>query len=233
MIDTYIQQSRRTINPSHVLSDVYDGYYQKIKRQVGNGYSHPNLKVTYSPVRQSEIVKIGQNIFLVYDQYIGQTFNEMNKVLHECENKKLRAISYACKYIAENLITERSNNLAVLFSLVHKYVGDNVDKINEDKEDTNKQTRLALTGVQEIYVMAHEFSHRLFRINEKMRLHNTLYTMERVDEYLRLIEEETDYMKLKEIAKDMLQETDRSYDDMGVEIHQMFKDLVERKKLAY
>ncbi|WP_146050520.1 hypothetical protein [Pseudomonas putida] len=161
MINDYIISSRRTKpRPEMSVQINYEKYYGWILGQV-TPWGAPELVVTYSSDRRCELVRMGQCFYLIYDQYLGQTFNRLNRIQYARFGAAVLSQSYACKYVAESLLCLGQTGSAAFFAALYQQFMNNVKVDGNPFEPPRPDAdiRYSLTGIQELFVMAHEVAH--------------------------------------------------------------------------
>ncbi|KJH65677.1 hypothetical protein [Chromobacterium violaceum] len=171
MIEHYLAASRRTRPPTAAITAVYEKYYEWIVARTTPIGQSPELFITYSSDRKSELIRIGQTTYLVYDQYLGQSFNRLNRIQYALHGAPMLSQAYACKYVAERLLCLGLTGPAAFFALASRQFVENV------KADGNpfklpmkvEAIRLELTASQELFVMAHELAHHHWQLDRGNR----------------------------------------------------------------
>src|SRR5690606_34351445 len=106
--------------------------------------------------------------YLVYDQCLGQSFNRLNRIQFSTHDSYLLSMAYACKYIAERLVTLGAIAPATFFGLISRKFEQNAhasgDPFAINKED--EALRCQLIAVQEMFVMAHELAHHRWSLDK-------------------------------------------------------------------
>jgi len=127
----------------------------------------PELFITYSSDRKCELIRIAKSIYLVYDQYLGQSFNQLNRIQFALHGEQRLSQGYACKYVAERLVCLGHTGPAAFFAMVAKQFEQNVkaggNPFRLPKKDD--EIRIGLTGTQELFVMAHELAHHRWHLD--------------------------------------------------------------------
>src|SRR6266850_3499064 len=105
MIEAYLSASRRLKPPpSRALLAQYRSMYDSIVANIPRHDDTPELFVTYSSERRCEFIRVAGKEYLVYDQYLGQTFNRLNRIQFAKHGAQSLSRSIACKILAEHLI---------------------------------------------------------------------------------------------------------------------------------
>ncbi|MDH6269686.1 hypothetical protein M2360_005114 [Rhizobium sp. SG_E_25_P2] len=155
LIDRYIRQTKLNCEER-----VAEPFYAALKGTVFDMFvSHFHLKagfrVVYSPSRRAERIIVGDETWLVYDQYLGQTFSTLNRILFETEGEK-PAIVYFHKYIAERTLEYGCPKLGVHFANFFHYERQATRGSGEPNP-----SRGAYTITQERFAIFHELGHEL------------------------------------------------------------------------
>lgn len=168
MIEEYLGAARRTKPTTEALVALYHKYYDHIKGHVSPVGGYPELFVTFSSERRCELVKLADRKYLVYDQCLGQSFNRLNRIQFSTHDSDLLSMAYACKYIAERLVTLGAIAPATFFGLISRQFEQNAhasgDPFAINKED--EALRCQLVAVQEMFVMAHELAHHRWALDK-------------------------------------------------------------------
>jgi len=203
MIDGYIKSSRRTKAPIDQFRKQYEEYFSGLCSNLLLGSDIPKLKITYSTERRCELVKIKDSSFIVYDQYMGQSFNRLNRVHMANHGVAELSKAYGCKYIAEKLVVESELNAAAFFGLLnHQFIkvankNERTFEFDPEKEVRRNQ----LTIVQEIFIMSHELAHFIFEKNIQMGRDPSKTTENALLEFIKDKEEVVDSNHYQEIVK--------------------------------
>ncbi|WP_186258111.1 hypothetical protein [Burkholderia gladioli] len=167
MIEQYLAASRRTHSPTATLVAEYAKYYKRITAQTTPIGPNPELCVTYSGDRKCELITIGQTAYLIYDQYLGQSFNRLNRIQFALHGAPMLSQAFASKYVAERLLSLGLTGPAAFFALVAQQFQQNVKTDGNPFElpETVEIIRHGLTASQELFVMAHELAHYRWRLD--------------------------------------------------------------------
>ena len=152
-IDRYISQVRLN-HPERVNGEMYDLLVGDVFRKFVEHFGmSTRLKLVFTPSRRAERLRLCGESWLIYDQYLGQTFNLLNRLFFNAEGER-EAITYFHKYIAERTLEHGRAELGV--SLANFY---------DDERDGVRRTvdgdplRPAFTIVGEQFAIFHELSH--------------------------------------------------------------------------
>lgn len=115
-----------------------------------------NVKVVYSSTRRVEHVTLAGEVWLIYDQYIGQTMNMLNRLFIEASNAD-PALAYFHKVLAERFV--EVGQLASALHCASTYHSSR-DVLRSNRSD--EVWRDLLTRTHERFLLYHEFGHRVF-----------------------------------------------------------------------
>jgi hypothetical protein len=167
MIEQYIAAARRTLPPAPALAVEYAKYYKRITAHTTPIGLNPELYITYSSDRKCELITIERTTYLVYDQYLGQSFNRLNRIQYASHGAAMLSQAFASKFLAERLLSLGQVGPATFFALVAQQFQENVKADGDPFELSNSvdAVRHGITASQEIFVMAHEFAHHRWRLD--------------------------------------------------------------------
>lgn len=162
VINDYIM-SKRFIKDSSNLSFVNpDIYYSNMYNTISsaldlNKFNRklPELVTCYSTERTCEFVSMKDKQYIIYDRYLGQTFNMLNRIYFNSKDK-YDIISYAYKILAENYHFSSQTELSQLCLIA--YI-ENKKQHTSYKSEHNLATRAIYTYFQELFVLLHEVAH--------------------------------------------------------------------------
>lgn len=181
MIEAFLEQSRRSKPPSPSIEATYNIYYRNLRSLLGNYTNFPTFKVTYSTERRCEFVCVEGADYILYDQYLGQSFNQLNRVLLAKHGQSFLARAYACKFLAERLVTLGHAPLATFFAACYVQFSAN-SRREGDPYEFDRQTQVFrnnLLCVQENFVLSHEMAHYLFDKHSEAPTKATLARLEK------------------------------------------------------
>ncbi len=169
MIERYLTASRRTKKASDALLAEYQKFYRLITSQTTPAGDHPTLFVTYSSDRKCELISIGAKHFLIYDQYLGQSFNRLNRIQYATHGAAALSQAFACKFIAERLLCLGLPAPAAFFALTSSQFEEHARAKGNPFNVPPKidSIRHGLTAAQELFVMAHELAHHRWLLDSK------------------------------------------------------------------
>ncbi|WP_340678418.1 hypothetical protein [Paraglaciecola sp.] len=233
IISAYILSTRKQYK-SGDLSSMYSKLFKYIDLSLKKLNVECIYTTSFSKHRACENIEFNGKNCLVYDQYLGQTFNMFNRIL--LEDKPTDAIfSYAHKLMGEyfnryNYIREAAA-CGVLYSETRKALLS--DGYVDDK-------RRRYTFIQEFFVMAHEAYHMILRESEDIRAEG-MYNIdvyanrrrERTSILSQIPREEwnslhTDEYREKWLTDEELEKEARDYDqDSQNEVEERINNLLE------
>lgn len=169
MIERYIAEARRTLRPAPALVTQYEKYYEWITAHTTPIGQNPALYITYSSDRKCELITIEETAFLVYDQYLGQSFNRLNRIQYASHSASMLSQAFASKFLAERLLSLGQTGLAAFFALVAQQFHTNATADGNPFKlaDATDIVRSGITASQEIFVMAHEVAHHRWRLDRE------------------------------------------------------------------
>lgn len=168
MIESYLSTSRRIKPTNERLVSQYNAMYECILAQVKNDSQPPELYITYSSERRSELLAIQGREYIIHDQYLGQAFNKLNRIQCATHGKEDLSRAIASRYLAEKLLCLGSPVMSAFMAIAAVQFDS---KVQEDGDPFNissehEQTRLNMIVAQEAFVISHELSHFRFSHEE-------------------------------------------------------------------
>mgnify|MGYP003647458152 CR=1 FL=1 len=164
MIEAYLAEARKSRPASREHVAYYAGVYDNLLGCIKDAGDPPKLHVAYTIDRRSEFLILGGVNYIVHDQYLGQSFNALNRILFARHGSGKLSQSYACKFLAERFVTLGCHKLALLTSLLsHQFKARALEEGDPyDIAAEAEAVRSNITAVQEDFVLAHELSHFMF-----------------------------------------------------------------------
>jgi hypothetical protein len=162
----YILESRRSRQPDTDLAEMYRRMYGTLKLLLPVA-TYPELIVSYSMKRGCENIKIRGTNYLIYDQYLGQSFARLNRILFAATDAHQELVfSYAFKFLAEKHIAFGRLHRALTFAVSHRMLLEEVRKLGDPftMPEEDERSRHSFTVCQEYFVLAHELSHASFAL---------------------------------------------------------------------
>jgi len=164
-LDEYILLTRTLSSNSPPLEAMYAKYYKIILSIFGNSPSLPKLKVIYSLQRSAEIIDLSGKEFLIYDQYLGQTFNMLNRILLNSTDT-MDSEMYFFKLLSERFAVKGENKIAQLLAYMHHIMKGKYFSYKSDKDILQ---RAIFTYSQEVFIISHEIAHLLIENPQNYR----------------------------------------------------------------
>jgi hypothetical protein len=163
-LDTYLRASRTLPEkPPPELPNYIHAYaslikicpeYLEFSKEV-TATTFPHLVIVYSLQRAHEIARIGGELYLIYDQYVGQTFNMLNRIWLNSDDRRDGEM-FAFKLLAEYYATRGEGALAGLCAGAYATLHVECSSYKRERDIRRRNT---ITIVQEVFVMAHELAH--------------------------------------------------------------------------
>ena len=159
----YLDASRRL--ESRVGLEWADTYYARLydHLKLVAPSSLPPLTVIYSTERSCQIVKAAGEWHLIYDQYLGETFDLLTRILYHAQIPAY-AEAFAIKSAAQRLVSRGRFPEAAYLILYFAEM-----QPREALAAISEDNRKSLTPAHELFVMAHEACHFLMRHDEHFR----------------------------------------------------------------
>lgn len=159
-IRNYLKNSRKiTGKPNAHFTELYNSIYNKLLKNCESDLSKLKLTITYSSNKTSELFSSENNEkYLIYDQYLGQAFNMLNRIHFNSDEPK-DAEYYSFKLLAEEFQLAGNQEASLICALIHITESPKYDSYKKDKDIAD---RLSYTLLQETFVIAHEIGHYIF-----------------------------------------------------------------------
>lgn len=161
-INDFIEATRQN-HAARVQKGLYEENYFPLLQipYLASGRDPGNFEAvaTFSHSRRVECVELNGKDYLIYDQYMGQTLNILTRMVFE--EKSFKAVFvYLLKYAAEKFLQLGRGDLAIWPALLHNSMKKEMDYFKNPKPSQERQNSVV---VQELYLMAHEVYHSLFK----------------------------------------------------------------------
>ncbi len=163
LIHSYLYTDRLADPQKVTLQNYYQMMYSDVCGFTGMKEKLPPLIVTFSRSRKTDILRLKGKEYLVYDQYLGQTLNMLNRIYFN-SNEPFHIQMYACKYLAEQLRVLCNHHGAINFAKAYSEL-----KISSPLPINNVEQRSIYTLAQETFLIAHELAHLAFRYSDEMK----------------------------------------------------------------
>lgn len=154
-IDRFINATRLNME-GRVNSSLYQETISQLTSMADHFNLPTNLKIVYSAARRVELITLSGKTWIVYDQYMGQTMNLLNRLFLEAENGRPSAI-YFHKVLAERLVEVGRLEEALHCASIY---GTHRNELKSKR--ANDEWRFFLTNTHESFLLYHEFGHRIF-----------------------------------------------------------------------
>lgn len=155
-ISAFLSSTRCVRNDPKQVEVHYRALFAHLSSQFGaSGLVLPELEVISSWQRSCEIVELGGRSYLVYDQYMGQTLNTLNRIYHNSTDRQDAEV-YGLKVVGEYLFLKGRPDLSAMLLAAH---GELRKEHQSYRHDVDRVARLGFTTVQECFVMVHELLH--------------------------------------------------------------------------
>jgi hypothetical protein len=162
-IDYYMNATRH-IKAKPNLTPVYQSLYDYIIKSTPNvPYDTPQLKITYSTNRTTEIIILENKTYLIYDQYLGVILDMLNILFINSRNPD-GAVMYAFKLLAERFQILGYPDLSLALAIAYR---DRLSDFPYFKSKADALKRVNSTMTQECFVIIHELMHAIIRDSNK------------------------------------------------------------------
>ena len=154
-IERFITATRRNC-PERVRFSQYEVIVKRLKCIAEQMGFRIDVKIVYSAARAVEHVKISGVTWLIYDQYMAQSMNLLNRLFIEADSDH-PAIVYFHKVLAERLV-----DVSRLHEALHcaSFYHNSRDVLQPQYVD--EHWRNVLTVTHEKFLLYHEFGHCIF-----------------------------------------------------------------------
>lgn len=168
MISAYLEATRvlyHDVDPR--LKTAYRTLYEKtIKASSLRLKDHaPKFHVVHSLNKQAEVATVGGDVYLVYDQYLGQTISELSRIFYSAEDP-YDARAFAFRIYAEAYVTAGNADMAIFSAYLHSIKYNQSHKYKTLETIETKERRAQSVIVQEAFIIAHEFAHYLWSMRQ-------------------------------------------------------------------
>ena len=154
-VNRFINATRINI-ANRVKPEIYQGVLSHLSALASRLDLPTEFKIVYSTSRRVELVTLSGVSWVIYDQYMGQTMNLLNRIFIEAEDKQ-HSIVYFHKVLAERLLeVGRLEEALHCATIYHNHREDlNLKRLDEE-------WRFLLIEVHEAFLLHHEFGHAVF-----------------------------------------------------------------------
>lgn len=150
-IDKYIAESR--CNKKAPLMEKQ--YLSLYKEMCTEDEPYPVLKICYAIQKHCEYIRCGELEYIIYNQYLGQSFNMLNRIFYN-SNDSFDAVVYSYKCFSEIFHYIGSSKMACLCYLAYAV---NEDHAQGYKKEASVTSRAIATRIHEKFVLLHEIYH--------------------------------------------------------------------------
>lgn len=157
-IEEYVQFTRK-VKSTEIHSDYYNKLLSNIMKAHSKDYLPKICHICHTTERSCEIIILNDLTFLLYDQYLGQSMNMLNRIYLNSSDIN-DGLMYANKILAENSQLIGNPKLGVFFVMQYKSLQETCSSY---KKEINYTLRSTYTLAQEYFVLLHEIYH--FHIN--------------------------------------------------------------------
>lgn len=150
-------------------SESYYSYFQDLLNFANEIFPNckiPKIKIVYSLNKVCETFNYKGETYIVYDKYLGQSFNKFNRLIYH-ENKD-EARAYLCKLMGEEFYLNNDIENSICF-LIYYHLNRHAIASDLPIEFIIKKTELIL--IQESFVFFHELTHIIIKYYPELK-HN-------------------------------------------------------------
>ena len=156
LLNDYLESTRKIKGKrNEQLNSYYHKVFNIIKRHAQFNISDVELEVIYSTNKTAELLHLNDRHFLVYDQYLGQVFNMMNRLFFNATEPQ-ESLAYSYKIFAEELQLEGRPDVALIFAMSYLKL---LEESSTYKTDVDVTKRVNYTAIQETFILVHELFH--------------------------------------------------------------------------
>jgi hypothetical protein len=149
----------RTVSDKAPSDFIYKRFYQRVLNAFDRPNLLPELKVVYTLQRSTEVMVLSGKEYLLYDQYLGQTMNMLNRILLNSESP-MDAQMYSFKLLAERYALRGRFDWAMMFAYSYQVLRAEHRSYRQDKDFIRRST---FTFSQELFIIAHEIAHLIIK----------------------------------------------------------------------
>lgn len=166
-LNQILNKAHQTGVPSFNMDVYYQTLYAYVSTTFG-GDDLPEFLVVYSKNREASIRKFRGRSYVVYDRYLGKTFNFLNRLFlsgaTEVDIEPWLYRLYAEEFQLCGML-RHAHLCATRYA-----VADPADSIFRGESQQDLFIRHSLTLLQELFVIFHEFLHLLSKTREKLKV---------------------------------------------------------------
>lgn len=137
----------------------------------------PTIKIAYSLNKLCELFPYKGKSYLVYDQYLGQSFNKLNRIVyHEGKNE---AQAYLSKLLGEEFYLNNEIEYSICFLINHHVNRSESSVMDLPLNFIEKKGKLVF--IQESFVFYHELAHLIVKNHPEIITKTTSFLNENED----------------------------------------------------
>ena len=162
MIDAYLAATRgidcqtranQTLRAHYTRA--FEWLTERLHTWIGSDLDVAELRVLYTPLAQADTFTLATKRYVIYDQYLGQVMNRLNRLLFEDATIQ-ETDTYLSKIFAVRCLAAGQPATALGYAML--YFGGQ-DHLTRSQGGPLSTIRLVFTGIQEVFVLAHELAH--------------------------------------------------------------------------
>jgi hypothetical protein len=167
-VQRYLQASRGTrslLRPQRALTEFYQIAFAGLARELSmvtrRDFKPPDLIVVYSMIAHAETLILDGRTSIVYDQYLGQIFNRLNRLYFENAGHD-EVSAYMSKLWATRCLAAGRPRAGLGHAFIYAALAKHLRASGHDSDDQRRA--YGMTG--EAFVLAHELVHVLYHSDE-------------------------------------------------------------------
>ncbi|MEN9336023.1 MAG: hypothetical protein RLZZ500_1010 [Bacteroidota bacterium] len=162
-LQKYIELSRLQKENAQINFAYYDTIYLFVEKVLRKHNLFVTFHTIYSLNRKNETVTLNGRKFIIYDQYLGKTFNLFNKAFLQLKDSK-PLDHYCTRYLVESF---RVRGMGLESDIVINFGLKTDSFLKLNKAYSSESTISAYTYIQETFIIFHEIAHLI--VNENTR----------------------------------------------------------------
>jgi hypothetical protein len=140
-----------------------EGIVAILRCLVDDSFKQPSLIVTYSSFMHTECVSLAGEKSLIYDQYLGQVLNRLNRLWFE-DAPPDQVDVYLAKLFALRYLRSERRPRAIEYAAT--YYANRAMLAKPDPKTAGARGKF--TAIQEAFVLAHEIAHSIYDSNDHL-----------------------------------------------------------------
>lgn len=161
----YVKSSRLEKEQPMIGYPYYDVIFLHIGKILEKYKIHVTFLTTYSLNRKNETIEINGRRFIIYDQYLGKTFNLFNKAFIQLKEPKVLD-HYCLRYLVEAFRVKGMAIEATIFAEV-SFKTKAFDELNKAYSTPSEVN--SYTFIQETFIILHEIAHLIVKQNPRLK----------------------------------------------------------------